>query len=290
MKSNNLNNKVCLVLEGGALRGLYTAGVLDGLFEKNINVDCIIGVSAGALFGVNYFSKQPKRVLRYNKKYYKDKRYISLLSLILTGNLVNKKFAYYKISKKLDPFDQDEFIKTNKKFYSVATDINSGKAKYFLIKKPIDELEKLRASSAMPIVSKIVKIDKDKYLDGAIADSIPIEKALKLGYKKVIVILTQPNNYIKNELTEKQKELINRKYKKYPEFIKASMNRPSKYNKELSLISRLENQKEIIVFRPNQKIDINPLKKTIDKIESAYNMGYNDALNRINELKKYINN
>ena len=155
MAKNIHRDKVCFVLEGGALRGLYTAGVLDALYENNINIDCIVGVSAGSLFGVNYFSNQPKRVLRYNKKYCKDKRYISLLSLILTGNVVNKRFAYYKVSKILDPFDEETYIKTNKPFYAVATNIETGKAEYFLLKKPLEELEKLRASSAMPIFTRI---------------------------------------------------------------------------------------------------------------------------------------
>ena len=285
-----MKNKICLVLEGGALRGLYTAGVLDALYENKIDVDCIIGVSAGALFGVNYFSNQPKRVLRYNKKYCKDKRYISLLSLIFTGNVVNKRFAYYKVSKKLDVFDQDEFIKTNKPYYAVTTNIETGEAEYILVKKPMDEMEILRASSAMPLLSRIVKIDNKKYLDGAVADSIPIKKAIEMGYKKIIVVLTQPDGYKKKELTNKQIKAINRRYKKYPRFIDASIKRPSMYNDTIKYIKKLENKKEIFVFRPNKSIDINPIKKTVNDLDEAYMLGYNDGINYLESLNNYVNN
>lgn len=287
-KKKTNKEKICLVLEGGALRGLYTSGVLDALYENNIDIDCIIGVSAGALFGVNYFSCQPKRVMRYNKKYCKDKRYISLLSLILTGDIVNKNFAYYKISEKLDPFDQKAFIKTDKPFYAVATNVDTGKAEYFLIKKPLDELEKLRASSAMPVLTKIVDIDGKKYLDGAIGDSIPVKKAIEMGYKKIIVVLTQPKNYVKKELNSKQIKSVSRRYKKYPKFIEASLKRPSLYNETIEMITKLEDEKKIFVFRPSKSINISPIRKTVKELEDAYALGYNDGLDYLSDLKVYI--
>jgi len=203
--------KVCFVLEGGALRGLYTAGVLDYLMDKKLEIDSIIGVSAGALFGINYFSNQKERVLRYNLKYCNDKRYMSVRSLIFTGNLVNKKFAYYKITKKLDPFDYIKFEKNKKDFYLVATNLDTGLAEYIKINKPIEELEYLRATSAMPFYSRIIKINNKKYLDGAVADSIPIIKAKELGYDKIVVVLTQPGGYLKNELNEKDRKKIEKR-------------------------------------------------------------------------------
>ncbi len=280
--------KTCFVLEGGALRGLYTAGVLDYLYEKKVNIDSIIGVSAGALFGVNYFSNQPGRVIRYNRKYYKDKRYMSLLSLIFTGNLVNKNFAYYKVSKELDPFDQDTFIKNNKEFYAVLTNVETGEAEYKKIEKPIDDMEYLRATSAMPLVTKIVKINDKKYLDGAVSDSIPVLKALSLEYDRVVVVLTQPLGYRKKELTEKEINKITKKYKKYPKFIEASINRPKMYNDTLKEIEKLSKNKKIFVIRPSKNIEINPLKKTIEDIDFVYNLGLSDAKSVYTELKKYL--
>ena len=151
--------KVCFVLEGGALRGLYTAGVLDYLMDKKLNIDAMIGVSAGALFGINYFSDQKGRTLRYNLKYCNDKRYMSIRSLLLTGNLVNKNFAYYKVTKELDPFDEEAFKKNNKDFYLITTNVETGKDECIKITKPIEELEYLRATSAMPFYSRIIKVD-----------------------------------------------------------------------------------------------------------------------------------
>lgn len=281
-------NKTCFVLEGGALRGLYTAGVLDALYENKIDIDCIIGVSAGALFGVNYFSNQPKRVLRYNKRFCNDKRYISIRSLILTGNVVNKNFAYYKVTKELDPFDQDAFVKTGKPFYAVATNMETGKAEYILLEKPIDQLEELRATSAMPLLSRIVKIGDKKYLDGAVADSIPIKKAEEMGYDKIVVVLTQPEGFVKQELNDKQLNKIKKKYKKYPNFIETSINRPKEYNKTLNYISKKEKSKDIFVFKPNKSIDINPIKKTPEQLDEIYNLGYEDGINRLKELKDYL--
>lgn len=280
--------KTCFVLEGGALRGLYTAGVLDYLYEKKVNIDCIIGVSAGALFGVNYFSKQPGRVLRYNKKYCNDDRYISLKSLITTGNIVNKKFAYYKITKELDPFDEKEFIESKKDYYAVCTNIETGLPEYIKVDKPIDQLEVLRASSAMPFVSKIVKYNNKKYLDGAIGDSIPVLKALEMGYDRVVVILTQPYEYVKKELTDKYLRHTIKKYKKYPRFVKASFDRPKIYNETLSKIKELEKNKEIFVIRPSSSVEINAIKKTPQELQNAYDIGKSDAAKLYSRLIKYL--
>ena len=240
--------KVGMVLEGGSMRGIFTAGVLDTLLENNIEIDGIIGVSAGALFGVNYFSKQHGRAIRYNKKYLGDKRYISTHSLFFTGNIVNKNFAFYKITKELDPFDNEMFVKNNKDFYVTTTNIETGKPEYLKITDVYKQLEEFRASSAVPFASEIIKINSKKYLDGGISDSIPLEKCLSLGYEKVIVILTQPLGFQKTPLANKQLKLINLKYRKYPNLIESMKNRYIKYNNTLEKIIDLENKKEIFVI------------------------------------------
>ena len=280
--------KVCFVLEGGALRGLYTCGILDYLLEKKLNIDCIIGVSAGALFGVNYFSKQKGRAIRYNRTYCNDKRYISLKSLILTGNIVNKKFAYYKVTKELDPFDEITFEKTNKDFFAVATNLETGKPEYLKIEKPIEQLEELRATSAMPLLSRIIKVNGKKYLDGAVSDSIPVMKALDMGYEKIVVITTQPFDYKKKELTEKEIKKFQKRYKKYPNFINAAIDRPKKYNSTLDKMKKLEKEKKIFVIRPSEKIEINPIKKNIEDLDFVYNLGLNDIKNKYKDLIEYL--
>jgi len=282
--------KVAMVLEGGGMRGLFTTGVLDVLMENNIEVDCIIGVSAGALFGVNYFSKQKGRVLRYNKKYLGDKRYISKSSLLLTGNLVNKNFAYYKITKELDPFDNEKFIKSNKNYYITATDIETGTPTYFKITNVYEQLEEFRASSAMPFASKIIKINNKKYLDGGISDSIPIDKCLELGYEKIIVILTQPLNYQKNKLDQKQLKKINSKYRKYPNLINTMKNRYIKYNNTIEKINNMEKNKQILVIRPSNIINLPIISKNKDKIQEVYDMGVNDCNILLSNLKEYLKN
>lgn len=280
--------KVGLVLEGGALRGLYTAGVLDTLMDNNIEVDAIIGTSAGALFGVNYFSNQKGRALRYNKKYCNDVRYISKLSLILTGNIVNKRFAYYKVTKKLDVFDNETFKKSGKDFYATVTNIETGLPEYIKITDPVKQMEYLRASSAMPIVTRIVKIDSKKYLDGAVTDSVPINKFLKEKYDKIIVVLTQPIDYKKKELSEKQLKVIKRLYKKYPLLIDRMIKRPHEYNEMTEKIKTLESKEEIFVIRPSSKLDIDISNKTKSDIERIYNIGVMDASQIMSDLKKYL--
>ena len=280
--------KTCFVLEGGALRGLYTAGVLDYLYEKKLNIDCIIGVSAGALFGVNYFSDQPGRVLRYNLKYCNDKRYMSVRSLLLTGNIVNKKFAYYKITKELDPFDEKTYEKNNKDFYAVVTNVKTGLAEYIKITNPINQLEELRASSAMPFYSRIIHIGKNGYLDGAVADSIPILKALEMGYDRIVVVLTQPEGFRKPALTDKNYNKIVKKYKNHPRFMKALFNRPDVYNDTLDKIKELEKNKKIFVIRPSKNIDVDPIKKTKDDLQAIYDVGFKDIKNNYKDLIKYL--
>lgn len=278
----------CFVLEGGALRGLYTSGVLDYLYEQKVNTDCIIGVSAGALFGVNYFSNQPGRVLRYNLKYCNDKRYMSVRSLLLTGNIVNKNFAYYKVSIKLDPFDEKNFISTNKDFYAVLTNVETGLPEYVKITKPIEQMEQLRATSAMPFVTRIVNINGKKYLDGAVSDSIPVLKALEMNYDKVVVVLTQPLEYRKKELTDKELKKAMKKYEKYPYFVRALFERPRIYNETLDKILELEKEGRIFVFRPSKSVEIDPIKKNKKDLQAAYDLGKKDAKENYKKLIKYL--
>ena len=280
--------KVGMVLEGGAMRGMYTAGVLDVMLDNNINIDGIVGVSAGALFGGNYFSKQKGRVIEYNKKYCKDLRYISKLSYLLTGNIVNKNFAYYKITKKLVPFDNETFKKNNKGFVATVTNVETGKPEYFEINDVINDMEILRATSAMPFASKIIKINNNKYLDGGISDSIPYDKCKSLGYDKIIVILTQPFDYRKKPLSKEKISLVKSKYKKYPKLIDVMINRYNVYNSSVEKIIDLEKKKEIFVIRPSKQINIDIIERNPDKLQSVYDLGVSDAKKVIKKLINYL--
>ena len=274
-----------LVLEGGAMRGLYTAGVLDVFLDNNIKVDGIIGVSAGVLFGVNYLSKQKGRGIRYNKKFAKDKRYMGMRSFLTTGNIVNKDFAYYEIPTKLDIFDEETFEKSDTDFWATVTNIETGEAEYIKLEKPIDQMEVLRATSAMPLVSKIVEWDNKKYLDGGVSDSIPVEKCKSMGYDQIIVVLTRTIEYRKKKAN---RLLAKVKYKKYPKLVRTMENRYKKYNETVEKIIDMENKKEIFVIRPSKDLGIKRIEKDVDKLQAMYDLGISDCNQCLEELKEYI--
>lgn len=277
--------KIGLVLEGGAMRGMYTAGVLDIFLDEKIKVDGIIGVSAGVLFGVNYLSNQRGRVIRYNKKYSKDKRYMGINSLLKTGNIINKDFAYYEVPTKLDIFDQETFSKSKIPFYATVTNVETGEAEYIKVKDVFRQMELLRATSAMPFVSKIVEIDSKKYLDGAIADSIPIDKMKSLGYDKIIVVLTKPRGYKKKK---RGSGLIGFGYRKYPKFAKKMKDRYKNYNEIIEKIDKMEKNNEIFVIRPSREVKMSRIEKDPAKLQEMYDLGIDDSKKLINDLKKYI--
>ncbi len=277
--------KTCLVLEGGAMRGIYTAAILDELLDTNIKIDGIIGVSAGALFGVNYKSKQKGRSLRYNLKYMGDKNYISFYSYLKTGNLVNTKFAYHDLPTKLDIFDEEEYSKSKTDFYAVVTNIKTGEAEYKKIINATIQVDELRASGSMPFASQPVKINDEYYLDGALADSIPVLKAKEMGYDRIIVVLTKPQNYRKKKRPSWIPKLF---YRKYPNLIKAINNRYKMYNETMDIIEDLESKKEIFVLRPSKDLKLSRVEKDKEKIQALYDLGIKDFKDNLKSLKKYL--
>lgn len=274
-----------LVLEGGAMRGVYTAGVLDVLLDHDIKADGMIGVSAGVLFGVNYLSKQRGRAIRYNKKYVNDKRYMGISSLLKTGNIINKEFAYYEVPLKLDIFDEETYEKSDTDFYATVTNIETGKPEYIKITNVFRQMEVLRATSAMPFVSKTVTLDHKQYLDGGISDSIPIDQCRNMGYDKIIVILTRPLDYRKKKTNTWVTKL---RYSQYPNLVQAINTRYQNYNSSLEKILDLENKKEIFVFRPSRSIHIKRIEKDPEKLQEMYDLGIEDCQNAIQDLKRYL--
>ena len=279
--------KVGLVLEGGGMRALFTAGVLDALLDiKELDIDGIVGVSAGALFGVNYVSGQKERAIRYNKKYARDKRYMGFYSWITTGNAVNEEFAFYEIPFKLDVFDQEKFKQSKIDFYVVMTNVESGKPEYVLIKDVFKQMEYLRATSALPFASKIIEINGKKYLDGGISDSIPIDYCQSLGYDKIILILTRPENSYKEDKLNFLYKLV---YRKYPNLVERLINMGKDYEVVLKKIKDLETENKIFVIRPPKVLKIGRLEKNEDKIQSVYDIGLNTGKKEIDNLLKYLN-
>ena len=279
--------KIGLVLEGGGMRGLFSAGVLDALLElKELSVNGIVGVSSGALFGVNYVSKQKERAVRYNKKYADDKRYMGLHSWITTGNAVNKDFAFYELPYKLDVFDNETFKKAKTDFYVVMTNVESGKPEYILIEDAFAQMEYLRATSALPFASKIIEINGKKYLDGGISDSIPIDFCESLGYDKIIAVLTRPEGTYKEDKLGFLYKLV---YRKYPNLVNSLLNMATDYEKILTKIKDLENKGKIFVVRPPEVLKIGRLEKNRDKIQKVYDTGLNTGLKELDNIVKYLN-
>lgn len=276
-----------LLLEGGAMRGMYTAGVLDVLMQNKIPIDGIIGVSAGALFGMNYKSKQIGRVLRYNRKYAANKDYMGFHSLLTTGNIMNEDFCFHKLVTDLDPVDFEAYRNAKEDFYAVVTNMNTGKAEYIRLDdlEKEDQLEYLRASGSMPFLSRPVSINGQLYLDGGIADSIPIDRLLRMNYEKIIVVLTRPRDYRKKKSPSMLPKLY---YRNYPRLVSAINSRYKTYNKQLEQVLELEAAGRIFVFRPSRYVPIRRIERNVAKIQEMYDLGKADALERKNALLHYL--
>lgn len=277
--------KVGLVLEGGAMRGMYTAGVLDSFLDHGVDVDAILGVSAGACFGCNLFSKQRGRVLRYNQRFAGDKRNISIRSMITTGDIVNKEFAYYVIPTKYDVFDEEAFEAHGGEYWVVVTNVETGEAEYMQMHHLLGDIEMMRASASMPFCSRFVPIGGKNYLDGGIADSIPVRQALKMGFDKVIVVLTQPADYVKGPMNPL---MIKAFYRKYPNLCKTLLDRHNRYNAQAADVAQLEKEGKIFVIRPEAAFNIKRLEKDPAELERVYNIGLADGEKTMDALKAYL--
>ena len=279
--------KYGLVLEGGAMRGLFTAGVIDVLMENDIKLDSMVGVSAGAAFGCNYKSGQIRRTIRYNTRFCKDKRYCSKRSLIKTGDLFGADFCFHTIPEKLDVFDNAAFEASPVEFWVVCTDVATGKAIYHKsTHMDYDELEWIRASASMPLVSRIVEVGGHRMLDGGIADSIPLKFMESRGCEKNVVVLTKPRDYIKKPM--KIMSVINTKYHKYPEFVKAVANRHKMYNNELKYIRSAEEEGRAFVIAPPESLPIGHLEHDPEVMLEAYRIGRRIANENLDKLREFL--
>lgn len=275
-----------LVLEGGGFRGMYTCGVIDVFMENGICFDEVVGVSAGAAFGCNIKSKQIGRALRYNKRFCQDSRYSGLKSFIKTGDLYNKEFAYGIVPTILDPFDTKTFRENPLKFTVVCTDIHTGNPVYHEIQNgDATDIEWIRASASIPIVSKPVKLDGYELLDGGVSDSIPVNWMLERSDKTVIV-LTRDKSYHKEPM--KYIHLLKKAFKEYPNLQKALENRYIVYNKTLDEIEQLEREGKVFVIRPSKPISCAMIEKDPNHLQEIYDIGRRDALHYLVDLKKYL--
>jgi len=282
-----MTEKKGLVLEGGALRGLFTAGVMDVMMENGLELDGLIGVSAGAAFGCNYKSRQSGRVIRYNKRYAHDWRYCSVKSLLKTGDLFGAEFAYHMLPDELDKFDVATFDHHPMEFYAVCTDVQTGEPVYKrLMHHGYAMNEWIRASASMPLASKVVAVEGHQLLDGGIADSIPLRFFEQQGYDKNVVVLTQPKGYVKkpNPLMP----LLRLQLHRYPKFLKAAAERHIMYNEETEYVARQEKEGKAFVIRPHSILPINHITHDPELMQKVYEDGRSVMLSRLTELKSFL--
>ncbi|MBQ4557057.1 MAG: patatin family protein [Clostridia bacterium] len=273
--------KTGLVLEGGGVRGIYTAGVLDVFMEHGISFDGVIGVSAGAIHGCSFLSNQNGRSIRYYKKYCKNPRFMSMKSWIKTGDVVEAEFCYHELPEKLDPYDYAAFDENGIPFYVVCTDLDTGMAEYIRITDMKEEIDCLRASASLPYFSRIVEINGKKYLDGGCTDSIPVKAFCDMGYESNVVVLTRPIDYRKKKEQTLLAKLV---YRKYPKFVKALLDRHTEYNKTVEKIISMEKNGDVFVIRPENSLDIGRLEADPEKIQRVYDTGRADAEKQIKKL------
>ena len=282
-----MNQKTGLVLEGGAMRGLFSAGVLDVMMENGIEFDAAMGVSAGAVFGCNFKSGQIGRSIRYNMRFCDDPRYCSFESLRKTGDLYNVQFCYDEIPNKLDPFDKEAYQANPMPFYAVCTNVETGKA----IHKRLDngdakDMEYFRASASMPVVSRIVEVDGYKLLDGGITDSIPLASMERRGYPRNVVVLTQPLGFVKKK--SKMLPLIRVSMHQYPNVIRAMEVRHIRYNKQTAYVREQELAGNAFVIRPPYDLGISRTEDDPAELRRVYELGRKEMEERLPELREFL--
>lgn len=266
-------SKIGLVLEGGGMRGLYTAGVLDMMMEQGFRPDIISGTSAGVTFGINMCSGQRGRVLRYNLRYAGCRDYISLRSLLTTGNIVNTDFAYDRLPRTLDPFDQEAMDKRGIEFYATVTNCLTGKPEYIRVTDCFAQMDVIRASASLPFVSRPVMLNGVPYLDGGLTDNIPLDYCLRTC-DKVVVVLTRPKGY------ERRENLVPLARLFYPQFKglhEALRHRDDNYNERIRQLETLEHDGRITLIRPSAHIPVGRLESNPAKLQAIYDLGVKDA-------------
>lgn len=276
-----------LVLEGGALRGLFTAGILDVLMENGVRFDGLVGVSAGAAFGCNYKSGQAGRVIRYNKRFAHEWRYCSWRSWIATGDLFGGEFCYHKMPDELDVFDKETFDSNPMEYYAVCTDVETGEAVYKrLMKCSPETYEYIRASASMPMVSNIVEVGGRKLLDGGVTDSIPLCFFQQQGYERNLVILTQPADYQKQH--NRLMPILRLWLHRYPKMIEALDKRHEMYNQQLEYVREEERKGNTYVIRPPEKLAIGHISHDENEMQGVYQMGRRVGEGRLKDIVEFL--
>ncbi len=281
--------KATLVLEGGATRGVFTSGALDYLMEKDLYLSHVIGVSAGACNAVDYVSKQPGRtrdcMIPTDKS---SNYYYGLRDFVKEKSLMNMDLIFDKFPNELVPFDFDTYFSSDIHCELVTTNCLTGKAEYMTEESDRERLMKIcRASCSMPLLTPIVNIDDVPYLDGGLADSVPIRRAQKMENQKIVVILTKNRGYRKKVVSPAMQKIYRKAYKSYPELIRTIFRRSFEYNKTMNYLDQLEKRGEIFILRPQVK-PVSRLERNKETLYAFYEHGYKYMERRYDDLLAYL--
>jgi rssA protein len=280
--------KGAMCLEGGSLRGLFTAGVLDALLDNEVYIEYVNGVSAGSMNGMNYISRQRGRSKRINLKYLHDKRYISYKNMFKSRQIFNFDFLFDDISNKYDIFDWESFNDKAKKYEVVATDVITGESKFFDKNNCSDIISAVKASASMPVMSKMIDVEGRKYLDGGISTSIAYKRAFDVGYSKAIVVLTREEGYRKKPVNKINESIYKRYFKPLPNLVEKLMTVPERYNKMQEEMEELAKEGKLLIIRPQNKVTVQRLEHSSVKLEKLYNEGYEVGSKNIENIKNFI--
>ncbi|MCR4791993.1 MAG: patatin family protein [Lachnospiraceae bacterium] len=280
-----------LVLEGGGMKGIFTAGVLDFLLDKGIMFSSIYGVSAGACHMTSYVSGQRGRAFDISVDYLDTRWYCGIPSLITTGNLFNTDVAYGLIPDSLNPFDHESYEKYEGNAYSVVTDVETGKPEYLRVKSCRGAgMDRIRASASLPLVARMVEIDGRKYLDGGLSDAIPLERSIRSGNGVNLVILTKEVGYVRTPIPAYELNLLKVRYAAYPNIWKLMRNRDIRYNRQLEYVSEMEKDGKAFVIRPQHKGNTKRIDKDPAHLKALYLEGYEEAEKNWDALEQYLRN
>ena len=280
--------KTGLVLEGGALRAIFSSGVCDALLDGDVMTDYVSGVSAGIAYGVSYVSRQPRRNLEIVTKYAPDKRYMGMRNMLDKGNrsYFGLEFTYRTIPNKLVPFDYDAFAAYPGEVEAVVTDLNTGKADYLPVPRRDDGFLVLQASCALPLMFPVIQVDGRPCLDGGVADAIPWRRALDMGCDRVLVVLTHTRSY--RRPPDRTLGLIRKEYQDYPNFIRAMEGRVARYNRSRDELFRLEREGKVKVIAPRSTLGVSRTERDTEKLRLLWAAGYQAAVDRMDELRDYL--
>lgn len=280
--------KIGLVLEGGALRTIYSTGVLDAMLEKDLMADYVVGVSAGIAYGVSYISRQPRRNLEILARFVNDRRYMGLKNLVDRHNrsYFGLEFSYETIPNELVPFDYDTFAAYPGGVEAVVTNLDTGKAEYMEVPRRDEKFLLLQATCALPLMFPIYYLDGKPYLDGGVADAIPYRRALEQGCDRVVVLLTKPRSFVRG--AEKLQPVIERRYRQYPNFCQAMRDRAEKYNQDRAELFQLEKEGKAMVFAPDSLHGVGRIEHNVEKLRMLWAEGYQHGMERMEGLRSFM--